>query len=348
MLNKKKVISVLITTMILVGSFGAFSYGNTISKTLEAWYGTVRIIVDGENVTHKVEPFIVDGTTYIPLRVVAETFNKNVEWNPSTSTATITDDLTQVDDYYQSEILKRDVEIMSLKSKIKRLEDDLEKIEEEESVDLDDLEDDLNDDFDEYRDVEFDINLDGDEDEVEVEIEVDLDDYKREWDDLSESRIESYLQDIVDEILDVYEDADIEGVIIDTDEDEDLIEFTVTKRGNVDIEERYEDIDISDLEEDLDDEYNDYFRNIDLYIELDGDEDDIEFIIDIDYDKFEDEWEDLSDNDIEELMADIYNDIEDELRKDAEIEGYVYDYINKENLAKYYLRSGGREVFTRY
>lgn len=345
MLNRKKVISVLITTLILVGSFGAFSYGNTISKTLEAWYGTVRIIVDGENVTHKVEPFVVDGTTYIPLRVVAETFNKNVEWNASTSTATITDDLTQVDDYYQTEILKRDVEIMNLRSQIERLEEELEDIE---SVDLDDLEDDLNDDFDEYEDIEFDINLDGDEEEIEVEIEVDLDDYKYEWEDLSERDIEDYLQDIVDEILDVCEDADIEGFIIDTDEDEELVEFTITKRGNVDIEERYDDIDISDLEDDLDDYYYDYFSDIDLYIELDGDEDDIEYIVEIDYDRYEDEWEDLSDNDIEELMADIYYDIEDELGEDADIKGYVYDYSNEEYLARYYLRPSGYEVFSRY
>lgn len=345
MLNKKKIMSILITTMILVGSFGAFSYGNTVSKTLEAWYGTVRIIVDGENVTNKIEPFVVDGTTYIPLRVVAETFNKNVDWNPSTSTATITDDLTQVDDYYQTEILKRDVEIMSLRSQIERLEDEIEDIE---SVDLDDLEDDLNDDFDEYEDIEFDINLDGDEDEIEVEIEVDLDDYDREWNDLSERDIEDYLQDIVDEILDVYPDADIEGFIIDTDEDEELIEFSITRRGNVDIEEIYEDIDISDLEDDLDDYYYDYFRDINLYIELDGDEEDIEYIVEIDYDRFEDEWEDLTDTSVKRLMTSIYDDIEDELGRDAKIEGYVYDYSNKEYLARYYLRSTGKEVFSRY
>lgn len=346
MFSKKRGVVLLIITTLLIGAFGMVSYGQGFSRTLKAWFGTVNIIVDGQNVTNKVEPFVVDGTTYIPLRVVAETFNKNVEWNPVTFTANITDDLTQVDGYYQNQILTRDIEIMSLESKIKKLEKELEKSDSK-SKDLDDLEDDLNDEFDEYRDIEFDIKLYGDNRDIEVEIEVDLYDYGREWRRLTESRKTRYLQDIVDEILEVYPRADIEGFIIDIDKKDTILEFDI-RRDKVEIKEKYSSADISDLEKDLDDNYYNYFKDINLRITLDGDEDDVEFIVEIDYDKFEDEWDDLRESSIKRFMSNIYEDVEYELGRSSKINGYVYDYSNKKYLARYYLTSGGREVFNRY
>lgn len=344
MLRKKKLISLTVITMILVTAFSLIAHGTSITKTLQAWYGTIKIIINDEDVTERLEPFIADGTTYIPLRVVAEIFNKNVHWDELTSTATITDDLTKIDGYYQTEILKRDVEILTLQTRVRKLEKELEKAK---KIDLDDVEEKLNDEFDEYRGIEFDIILSGDTDDVEVRIDVDLYDYESKWNSLSTSRKTSYLQNIVDEILEAYPDASVEGYVRDSDAKKTILEFTTTKKGKVDIEYEYGYMDIDELAEDLDDYYYNYFKGIDLYIDLEGDEDDIVFYIELDYDEFGEEWDDLSDTSIRRLMSKIYDDIENELW-DAYITGYVYDFYYREDLAEYYRTSSGSERFIRY
>ena len=67
---------------------------------------------------------------------------------------------------------------------------------------------------------------------------------------------------------------------------------------------------------------------------LEGDEDDIIFYVDLDYDKYEDEWDDLTNTEIKRFMSDIYDDIED-VFEDAEIEGFVYDISNGDVLFEY-------------
>lgn len=346
MLKKKKMIGLLVTTMTLVTAFGFSSYGASATKTLQALYGTSKIIINGKDVTQTIEPFIVDGTTYIPLRVVANTFNKKVDWNPLTSTAYITDDLTQVNEHFQAEILKRDVEIMNLQSRLKQLEKE---VESKKEISLSDLEKQLNKDYGEYKDIEFDISLSGSASKVNVKIDVDLYDYKKEWNGLSSSKRESYLQDIVDDVLEAYDGANVYGSIKDIDAKKTILEFTTTSKGVVKIEKESSTSTktISKLEKELDDEYYDYFKGIDLYIDLEGDEDDIEFYAELDYDKHGSAWNRLSDSEVKKFMSYIYDDIEDELR-DAKIKGYVYDTYDSENLATYSRTSSGNDIFKRY
>ena len=53
-------------------------YAAARSKTLTAYYNDIKLVVDGVPVTPKdangtvVEPFIVDGTTYLPVRAIGE------------------------------------------------------------------------------------------------------------------------------------------------------------------------------------------------------------------------------------------------------------------------------------
>jgi hypothetical protein len=68
------------------GSIGAFAR-NTITRPLTATFADIRLYIDGQRITpadangNTVEPFIVDGTTYLPVRAVAEAFGKDVEWD---------------------------------------------------------------------------------------------------------------------------------------------------------------------------------------------------------------------------------------------------------------------------
>ena len=69
----------------------------TYSKTLEAYYRDIKLSINGQTVVPKdvtgavVDPFIVDGTTYLPVRAVAEALGENVAWDDATSTVLITD-----------------------------------------------------------------------------------------------------------------------------------------------------------------------------------------------------------------------------------------------------------------
>ena len=106
-----------------------------------------------------------------------------------------------------------------------------------------DLEDEL---FSDYRKLEgvrlSDIGLSGSKSKVTVEIEVDLGFYDKEWADLSNSTIKSWLQDICDDIQDFYnDDTQITGEIIDIDSDDTLIDFS--KKGTSSLKINYEDSD---------------------------------------------------------------------------------------------------------
>ncbi|NMB26701.1 MAG: hypothetical protein GX987_01440 [Tissierellia bacterium] len=350
--QRKRWKTVIVASLMIILIFTSLSYatgGKRVKKILQAWYGTVNIIYNGQNMTAQFEPFIVDGTTYVPLRTMSTIFNKNVGWNATTNTATVTDKPTESFDYLRQQIIIKDAEISDLKKKIEDLEEELDG-RKKGSGSIRDLEKDLQDEYGKYEKIDFDITLKGDRKDIDVKIEVDLgkSKYRDRWDDLSNRKIENYIEDICDDILYEFPDANIEGYIRDTDEREDLISFYTTSKGKVVIEDEDRDRDTSlrDLEKDLDDTYYDYFRDITLEIKLKGDSRDVEYTVNIDYNKYKKEWDKLSDKDIKKLMSNIYDDIEYEWSK-ADITGYVYDKYGKGELAEYYRSSSGKESFYR-
>lgn len=62
------------------------------TKTIDISYNDVKLCVDGITIEPKdangniVEPFISEGTTYLPVRAVASAFGKAVEWDGETKT----------------------------------------------------------------------------------------------------------------------------------------------------------------------------------------------------------------------------------------------------------------------
>ncbi len=92
----KKTIRILamILAICLAVGVGALAADN-YTKNLLANYVGVKLVVDGVSITPKdangtvVEPFIVDGTTYLPVRAVAEALGKEVGWDGDTKTVYI-------------------------------------------------------------------------------------------------------------------------------------------------------------------------------------------------------------------------------------------------------------------
>ncbi|GGG18248.1 stalk domain-containing protein [Paenibacillus abyssi] len=81
----------LIATGFVVGAlfFGGVSYAATKTATLNAVFG-VKLVQNGIDKTPKgKEPFIVDGTTYVPLRTAADILDVPVTWDGKNSAVII-------------------------------------------------------------------------------------------------------------------------------------------------------------------------------------------------------------------------------------------------------------------
>jgi hypothetical protein len=87
-------ICVGVVVTLLLSSTVAFAASR---KQIDAFYNDIKLLVDGKAVTPRdaagkaVEPFLVDGTTYLPLRAVASALGKKVNWNQDTYTVSIAD-----------------------------------------------------------------------------------------------------------------------------------------------------------------------------------------------------------------------------------------------------------------
>lgn len=84
---------------VLIGAMLASGmvFAKQISETIEAIYMNVKLVIDGEEFTPKdvngniIEPFIYNGTTYLPVRAIGEAFDKDVHWDEETATVYVGD-----------------------------------------------------------------------------------------------------------------------------------------------------------------------------------------------------------------------------------------------------------------
>ena len=85
----------VLTTLFLFAMIGsAYAAYRTQQATLE--YSDVKITLNGQTVTptdangKTVEPFIIDGTTYLPVRAVSSALGLDVNWDGTTKTVSLT------------------------------------------------------------------------------------------------------------------------------------------------------------------------------------------------------------------------------------------------------------------
>lgn len=326
MQKKVKVLTTAVMTVVLVFGIAAGASATTGTKSLSAIFRNIKLVVDGNVLKTSEEPFIISGKTYVPLRVISEALGAYVDWNQSTNTVNIkgsgaSDEQLAI---LQAQIIQKDAKIAELEAKLANSSNNSSGSKDDE--DIDDLEKDLIDDYDKLDDVEIDdIALSGDEDKVTVTIDVDLDDFDKEWEDLSDSQIKTFVTNISKDIQKYYEDdTNVSGKIKDIDSGDTLVTFT--KDGSKSLSISYKDddyrdggsgdADISDVEEELDgDKYT--IEGIDFKID------------DIDYDTNKDEIEvvlvateadadEIDDDDLEDAAEDICDEIADAFIDDAD------------------------------
>lgn len=85
----------VLVTLLLVGSIGTAA-ATVGKKTAELNYNNIKVTLDGNAVNlvdatgNPVEPFIIDGTTYLPVRAVAGAVGLEVGWDGATQTVVLT------------------------------------------------------------------------------------------------------------------------------------------------------------------------------------------------------------------------------------------------------------------
>jgi hypothetical protein len=84
---KKRVFILTLLTCVILISATALAISIADTRQLSATFNNIKIYVDGQLIEPKdalgrpVEPFIVDGSTYLPVRAVSEALGKDVEWD---------------------------------------------------------------------------------------------------------------------------------------------------------------------------------------------------------------------------------------------------------------------------
>ena len=77
---------------VVVFSLAVPVFASTGYKDAELWYDDISVVLNGDELVLRdgqgniVEPFIIDGTTYLPLRAISGALGLDVDWNSSTST----------------------------------------------------------------------------------------------------------------------------------------------------------------------------------------------------------------------------------------------------------------------
>lgn len=88
----KGIVIGMLLMLLLVSSVSVFATGQ-VSKKLDVLYNNIKLVIDGkpvefgkDSVGAKIEPFIYNGTTYLPVRAVGEAMGKKVGWDGKSQT----------------------------------------------------------------------------------------------------------------------------------------------------------------------------------------------------------------------------------------------------------------------
>jgi len=92
---KQRMQGIIIGLLIATFLFGGTAFALTGSRTVDITYRDIKIVVDGTQITPRdangnvIEPFLYNGSTFLPVRAVSEALNKDVKWVGETNTVYI-------------------------------------------------------------------------------------------------------------------------------------------------------------------------------------------------------------------------------------------------------------------
>ena len=74
------------TVAVLVMGAAPAAYAKVANMDIPVMFNNIKIVVDGKELKTDKEPFIYQGTTYLPVRAVGEAVGKNVTWDAASKT----------------------------------------------------------------------------------------------------------------------------------------------------------------------------------------------------------------------------------------------------------------------
>ena len=105
---KKEIKGFLLGTTATALLMGGLTFASNRSETVQRYFRDIKIKLNGSEVIPKdatgktVEPFIIDGTTYLPVRAVGEAMGLDVDWNGDTNTVLLEGDSTKDNNEYKT------------------------------------------------------------------------------------------------------------------------------------------------------------------------------------------------------------------------------------------------------
>lgn len=87
---KRKFLALCIAALAVTAT-GVSVVAKTSTENINVSYNNIKIVVDGKAVSTDTEPFIYNGTTYLPVRAVGEALGKEVNWDSTTNTVYLGD-----------------------------------------------------------------------------------------------------------------------------------------------------------------------------------------------------------------------------------------------------------------
>lgn len=238
--QKYKRLCILATSCALI-SAGSLSAINT-SKSINATYRNIGITYNGLSKPVAIEPFLVEGSTYVPLRTVSEILGANVIWQPETNTVSITDDRSSITEL-QQQLSVANYKLTNTENELKEVKEELEKYKSNGSSNttngtnnsassLKDTEDYLYDTFsDAISGVEFDFYLSESGSKLNVIMSYDSRASESNFNKASQRTIEGFMKKIGDNIAATHKNIEIEGTIEYANGDEEKAAFTRSKTG---------------------------------------------------------------------------------------------------------------------
>ena len=287
--NLKKALT-LGCAMLMVSGALSVSAAN-LTKKVEAVYNNIKVTYNGNTQTPQNEPFLINGTVYVSLRDAGQITNNNVNWDSTNKTVQITSKTNQ-GGVSETELANKNLEIATLKNQVAKLEAQIaeyEKAEEDKKEEaankpaldakgLAKMEDLLVKEYGEEYKVEWDFNLDYDnkKDLLELTVSYDSDYDKSDFNKISSNgNLQSFLEDVCEEIRDNYANIEIIGEVYDDEERETKGTFSYSTKNRFSYSAYLTTDDLYDLSEEIADDWSSFpdldaeeFENADIYIQL--------------------------------------------------------------------------------
>lgn len=205
------------------------------TKTLKATYRDIGVNYNGTSKTLSAEPFLVDGSTYVPLRAVSEIMGANVKWDGTSGTVSITDNSSSTASL-QQELAAKTYEVTTLTRELETVKAELATYKNSTSTGTDisstAISKTLTKLSDTYAttekvDWEFDLTQKSSKLVLTISYDSRYDDTK--FNRISSSSLKSFVDDVCETVRESHSNIEIEGTITDSRNDVIKADFTYSK-----------------------------------------------------------------------------------------------------------------------